>query len=44
MVDCCVMTGMAEAGFAVVVARSLLVVNFLGFAGLAVCCRNAAIR
>jgi hypothetical protein len=31
-----VMSGMAPAGYAVVIARSLSLVNFLGFAGLAV--------
>jgi hypothetical protein len=40
---CFVMTGMAAAGFAVVVARSFAR-QLPRLADLAVCCRNAAIR
>jgi hypothetical protein len=38
------MTGPAAAGFAVSSPDPGRLVNFLDFAGLAVCCRNAAIR
>jgi hypothetical protein len=41
---CCVMTGTAAAGFAVSSPDPARLVNFLDYAGLTMCCRNAAIR
>jgi hypothetical protein len=38
------MTGTAAAGFAVSSPDAARLVNFLDFAVLTVCCRNAAIR
>ena len=41
---CSVMTGTAAAGFAVSSPDPARLVDFLDYAGLTMCCRNAAIR